>query len=108
MKTDLISTILPIWRPKISELKKAIDSVLSQTFSSLELIIAYKSHPETDSAFYHTMDEYDDKRIHVIECKKKGVSSQTNEAIQISSGSLIAKIDADDYWDSNKLQLPML
>ena len=60
MKTNLISIILPIWRPKISELKKSINSVLSQTFSSLELIIAYKSNPETDSSFYQLINEFND------------------------------------------------
>jgi len=107
MITNLISTILPIWRPKISELKKSIDSVLSQTFSSFELIICYKSHPETDSSFYRLIDEYADNKIQIIECKKKGVSSQMNEGIANSSGNLIARIDADDYWDSNKLQLQL-
>ena len=107
MTQNLISIILPIWNPKISDLKKCIDSVLSQTYSSFELIIAYKKNSETDESFHQLIKDYDDKRIRVIECTKKGISSQMNEGIKKSSGNLIARIDGDDFWDSKKLELQL-
>ena len=105
MTQNLISVILPIWMPKILDLKKCIDSVLSQTYSFLELIIVYRNNPEMDTSFYKLIDEYSDPRIRIIECNKKGVSKGMNEGIINSSGNLIARIDGDDFWDPNKLQL---
>ena len=85
MTQNLISVILPIWKPEISDLKKSIDSVLSQTHTSFELIIAYKKNFETDESFYQLIKEYKDQRIRVIECNKKGVASQMNDGIRNSS-----------------------
>jgi len=107
MKENLISVILPIWRPKINELKKSIDSVLSQTYPSFELIIVYRNHPETDFSFHQLIDEYDDKRIGIIETNKKGVANAMNIGVTNSTGNLIARIDGDDFWSKDKLQLQL-
>jgi len=107
MKEDLISIILPIWRPKIIELKKSIDSVLSQTYSSFELIIVYRNHTETNSSFHQMIDEYNNKRIRIIETNKKGVANAMNKGVINSTGNLIARIDGDDFWSKDKLQLQL-
>jgi len=107
MTQNFISVILPIWKPEISDLKKSIDSVLFQTYTFFELIIAYKKNSKTDASFYKLIKEYNDKRIRIIECKKKGVSNQMNEGIKNSSANLIARIDGDDFWDSSKLELQL-
>jgi len=107
MKDNLISVILPIWSPKINELKKSIDSVLSQTYPSFELIIVYRNHPETDSSFHKLIDEYDDKRIRIIQTNKKGVANAMNIGIINSTGNIISRIDGDDFWSKDKLQLQL-
>jgi len=105
---DLISVVLPLWKPNTVDLKTCIDSVVSQTYSNIELIIAYKKSPEFDDAFYRLMSEYQDKRIKVLECKNRNISSQINEGIKNSKGKFIARIDGDDFCAPDRFEKQLI
>jgi len=104
MKQGLISVILPVWKPNLTQLKQCINSIVLQTYPNLELIIAYLKSPEFDNDFYNLIKEYNDNRIKVIECKIKGIASQLNEGIQNSTGEFIARIDGDDFCEINRFE----
>jgi glycosyltransferase involved in cell wall biosynthesis len=104
MNQGLISVILPVWKPNIKYLKKSIDSLLSQTYENIEIIISYKKFPDSDQAFYSLINQYHDTRIHVIEATVKGISSQLNEGILASNGEFISIINDDDFFEPTKLE----
>jgi len=104
MKKDLVSVILPVWKPNIKQLKQCINSVLKQTYTNIELIISYYKSPEFDDDFFHLMSENKDERIKVIECKNKGIGPSLNEGIEKSNGEFIARIDGDDYCEVNRIE----
>jgi len=104
MIKNLISVIIPIWRPNISHLKICLDSLINQTYSNIEIIIAYSKSLDFDEGFYKLMTEFNDERIKIIESPKRGLSIQTNNAIAQSSGEFIGRIDADDFCSLERFE----
>lgn len=75
-------------------LKEAIKSILSQSFTEIELIIV--NDGSTDCSL-QVMESFSDPRIIILQNNvKKGLSYSLNRAIKISRGKYIARMDADD------------
>jgi len=90
--TTLISVILPCYKHD-DYFSVAINSILVQTYSNLELIIIDDSH---DDLIKNTIVNFNDKRIKYFKGNNKGISSALNIGIEKSSGMFIARMDADD------------
>lgn len=90
----LVSVIMPSYNSK-KYIKKAIDSVLEQTYSNFELIIVDGN--STDGTL-DILDEYEkqDRRIKVIQDEGRGIGAALQLGCQIASGKFIARMDSDD------------
>ena len=90
----LVSVIMPSYNSK-KYIKKAIDSVLVQTYSNFELIIVDGN--STDGTL-DILDEYkkQDRRIKVIQDEGRGIGAALQLGCQIASGKFIARMDSDD------------
>ena len=90
----LVSVIMPSYNSK-KYIKKAIDSVLEQTYSNFELIIVDGN--STDGPL-DILDEYKkkDRRIKVIQDEGRGIGAALQLGCQIASGKFIARMDSDD------------
>jgi len=102
MVTAIISTHM---RP-INILKRAIQSVLNQTYSNFELIIV---NDAPDYAGNIEIAEYvnslQDKRIdYIINDEKPGACASRNIGIRKANGEFVALLDDDDEWCSTKLE----
>lgn len=96
MKEDcLISIIVPIYNVE-KYLNKCIDSIISQTYKNIEIILVDDGSPDNCGKI---CDEYakKDNRIKVIHKENGGVSSARNVGIENSNGEWIAFVDADDW-----------
>lgn len=81
----------------------AIESVLQQSFSDLELVIV------NDGSTDQTLDVINkfaiqDNRIKVLSQENQGQTVAKNEGIRASSGDFIGFCDADDIWTKDKLR----
>ena len=95
----LISIIIPVYNSE-NYLKKCIDSVLSQTYKDIEVIIVNDgSKDNSDKICKNYADQ--DSRIKYYSQKNSGVSVTRNNGIKYSSGAYIAFLDSDDYIESN-------
>jgi len=84
-------------------IKKAIESVLSQTYRNIELIIA--DGGSTDKTKEVVEFYLKDGRVRYLYKKDKGFAEGRNNGIEISKGKYIAILDSDDFWcDSKKLE----
>ena len=95
----LISVIIPIY--KVEEyIHKCIDSVISQTYTNLEIILVDDGSPDRCGEI---CDEYArvDNRIKVIHKENGGLSDARNVGIEFATGSYITLLDSDD-WIENK------
>ena len=90
-----ISIIVPVYNSE-QFLHKCVDSILSQTERSLELILVNDGSKDTSGTI---CDEYAkrDHRVKVIHQKNTGVSVARNQGIAIALGEYIGFVDSDDW-----------
>ncbi|ART49639.1 glycosyltransferase family 2 protein [Acidovorax carolinensis] len=94
-----VSVVIPVRNGK-DYLQEALDSVLQQSFTDLELLLINDGSTDDDYDRYALQDQ----RIRVIHLTGTGVSRARNVGIAQSRGELIAFLDADDLWFPGKLQ----
>ena len=106
VNNPLVSVILPTWN-RAHLLPRAINSVLSQTYQNLELIIV--DDVSTDNTA-ETVAQITDKRIKYTKLNYKktdtsyGATKARNVGLDTARGELIAFQDSDDQWLPEKLQ----
>lgn len=97
-----VSVILPTYNRAVL-LPRAIGSVLGQTFTDFELIVADDCSQEDIRSL---VDSYRDPRlIYVRRERNGGAAAARNTAIARARGQYLAFQDSDDEWLSDKLQL---
>jgi glycosyltransferase involved in cell wall biosynthesis len=89
-------------------LKRAIQSVLDQTYPELECIVVDDASIDDTDQIINTFE--DDRLKYFRHEKNKGTSAARNTGIRHSKGGLIAFLDDDDEWIATKLekQVPLL
>ena len=97
----MVSIVIPTYN-RIQFLKKAVDSVLAQTFKGFELIIVDDGSAGNT---YHFISQYSDNRIRYVKQENKGPGAARNRGIEESRHDLIAFLDNDDWWDKEKLDI---
>lgn len=99
-----ISIILPTYNGE-HYIKRAIGSVISQTFSKWELIIIDDGSVDDTKRI---VKEYSNKEARIIYIKNEtnlGIQKTLNRGLKEAKGDYIARIDDDDEWiDKEKLQ----
>lgn len=97
----MVSVIIPTYN-RAGIIKKSIDSVLSQTYDDLELIIV--DDGSTDET-KELISSYKDNRIKYYSyMSNKGVVYARNYGMKMASGDYIAFQDSDDIWHKDKLE----
>jgi glycosyltransferase EpsE len=97
-----ISVIMAVYNGQ-EYLKEAINSVLIQTFNDFEFIII--DDCSTDNT-HKIIESFNDKRIKLFRNKvNKGQTPSLNIAVNKSKGFYLARIDADDIYMPNKLEV---
>lgn len=90
----MISVIIPCTR--LVEVQRAIESVESQTYKNIEIIVV-NDKPENDLSF---LKERYTNVILINNIKNIGLSASRNVGISNSSGDYIYFLDDDDYLDN--------
>ncbi|MFN3650785.1 MAG: glycosyltransferase family 2 protein [Armatimonadota bacterium] len=83
---------------------RAIDSVLAQTYRSLECIVV--DDGSTDET-PEVLAGYGD-RIRTIRQRNQGLSAARNTGLRAATGELVAFLDADDWWEPQKLSRQLI
>lgn len=96
-----VSIVIPTYNASVT-LPDAIESVLDQTLSDIELIVV------DDCSTDNTQDvvpQYTDPRVTFVRHEEnKGGSAARNTGIELAEGEFIAFLDADDIWHATKLE----
>ncbi|WP_346944440.1 glycosyltransferase [Clostridium sp.] len=93
-----VSVIVPVYNGE-RYIDKCIDSILSQSYSSLEIIIINDgSNDKTDEIIKSYLEK--DFRIKYITQNNRGVSYSRNQGIEISYGEYVTFVDSDDTVES--------
>lgn len=95
----IISIVIPMYNVE-KYIAQSIKSVLNQSFHHFELILV------DDGCTDGTLDvvnEFDDIRIRLVSQRNRGLSGARNTGIDAARGIYVALLDADDFWDKDKL-----
>ena len=98
-KRPLVSVIIPNYNYG-KFLEKTINSVLDQTYSQIEILVI--DNGSTDNSLEIISKFKGD--IKAILQENRGQSGSRNRGIEESNGSLLAFLDADDYWNKFKIE----
>lgn len=90
------SVIIPIYNVE-AYLHQCVESVLTQTFENIEVILVDDGSPDNCPAI---CDEFaqKDSRVKVIHKQNGGLSDARNCGIRAATGKYLLFLDSDDYW----------
>lgn len=104
--SELVSIIMPSYNTG-AFIKKAIQSVLNQSYKNWELIIV--DDCSTDNTEEVVLPFLNDQRIRYIKNEKNsGAAVSRNRALREAKGKWIAFLDSDDLWLPEKLEKQVL
>ncbi|MGB4003597.1 MAG: glycosyltransferase family 2 protein, partial [Bacteroidales bacterium] len=103
MSSIYFSVVLPAYNTPHDILRRAIGSVLNQTYPYFELIIVDDG---SEPSLEPIVKEYTDERIIFIQhSENHGAGAAHNTGIKAAKYDWIAFICHDDEWQPNKLEI---
>lgn len=115
MKKTRFSVIMPLYN-KAPFVRKALQSIASQTYRDFELIIIDDGSTDNSAAiceeFFQTFNHSLAHSINVnrsfvhsfIRQTNSGVAAARNNGVKASKGEYVCFLDADDWWEPNFLE----
>ena len=95
-----VSVVIPTYN-RANTLLRSIDSVISQSYNDLELIIVDDASTDNTGS---AVSSYDDDRIEYIKLEEnRGAPVARNKGSERATGDFIAFLDDDDGWKTNKI-----
>ena len=100
MEISDVSVVIPVYNASAT-LRRAVESVLGQTRPPKQVILV-------DDGSTDDLSEYERQyagRVEWIRQSNQGAAAARNRGMTQASGRLIAFLDADDYWEPEKLEI---
>ena len=107
MKQEFISIIIPVYKTEESHLRRAIESVIKQSYREIEIILVDDGSPDQSGVICDSYASID-SRIQVIHKGNGGVSSARNCGIEIATGDYIFFVDSDDTLKKDAIEVLLL
>ena len=109
MKSNIkVSVIIPTYK-RAAELKRAVESVISQTLKEIEIIVVDDNPPESDSRvktekIMEELQERDGRIRYIKHERNMNGATARNTGIKNSQGKYISFLDDDDFYLPTKLE----
>lgn len=100
---EKVSIIIPVYKAE-KYLTRCVESVLSQTYENIELILVDDGSPDNCPRLCDELAEKD-SRIKVIHKANGGASSARNCGLDNADGQLICFVDSDDAIPADSVEL---
>ena len=102
----LVSVIIPTYR-RSKMLERAIESVLGQTYTNLEILLVNDNNPNDEFTveIQERIKKYaSDSRLQfIIQDRHVNGAVARNVGIKIAKGEYVAFLDDDDWWEKDKI-----
>ncbi len=98
MNDGAVSVIIPAYRAAAT-IGRAVDSVLAQTRPAAEIIVVDDGSPDDVGLALAGFGS----RVQLLRKPNGGAASARNAGIERATGDVVTFLDADDYWEPNKL-----
>jgi glycosyltransferase involved in cell wall biosynthesis len=99
--TPFFSIVIPCYNRPLN-LKKALESCLSQTFKNFEVIVVDDGSQEDIKS---VVEEFNSSKIYYHKQENSGASVARNRGIDLARGEYIAFLDSDDLYRKDKLDV---
>lgn len=101
-KKPLVSFILPVYNGE-RFLVETLHSILEQTYTNFEVIAINDGSKDRSLDILKKYAKFD-KRIRVVNRENRGLVATLNEAIDLATGDLLARIDSDDLCVPRRIE----
>ncbi|KOO50426.1 glycosyltransferase family 2 protein [Priestia koreensis] len=104
---DKITCIVTTYNRPISVLKRALDSIVNQTYSNLEIVVVNDAPHliELEEKIRNMICEYENFKIkYVKHSENMGACGARNTGLEHATGQYVAFLDDDDEWLPIKLE----
>lgn len=98
-KKTVVSIVVPVYKTQ-QYLHQCIQSLLSQTYLHLEILLVDDGSPDNCPALCDMYAAKDD-RVRVIHKENEGLSSAREMGIRKASGEYVMVVDSDDWIDAD-------
>lgn len=98
----LVSVIIPVYNCE-RYIAKAIESVLSQTYRPIEIIVVDDGSTDGSAEVVKAFGS----SVHYCYQANNGIGAARNKGINLARGNFLAFLDADDLWVEDKLMQQM-
>lgn len=95
-----VSFIIPIYKVE-AYLDQCVDSILSQTYRDIEVILVNDGSPDRCPAMCDAYAEQD-SRVRVVHKPNGGLSDARNAGLKVATGEYVIFVDSDDFWVDEK------
>lgn len=95
MSEKLVSIIIPVYNAE-KYLKKCLDSVISQTYTNIEILLINDGSSDESGYVCEYYEEIDD-RVKYFTCLNSGPAFTRNLGLSKATGEYIMFVDSDDY-----------
>lgn len=99
----LVSVILPVYNGE-KYLAEAIESILFQTYSNIELIVIDDGSTDASSSIVNHYLSLHTKKMKIIRQENAGLVGALNRGLQECTGAFIARMDQDDISYPERIQ----
>lgn len=102
---EIISVLLCTYNESLKYLKLSIESILSQTYTNIQLIIVNDNPKREDMADLLASYAREDSRIkYIVNSSNIGLVGSLNIGLKNAVGEFIARMDADDIATRDRLE----
>lgn len=99
--TPLVSVLIPVYNGE-KYLREALENVLNQTYKNIEVICVDDGSQDGSRAI---LESFGTRITLIVHDANRGIAQARNTALARARGEFVAFMDADDLWDSKKLEL---
>jgi glycosyltransferase involved in cell wall biosynthesis len=100
----MITVLMPVYNAA-SDLRRAIESILGQSYADFEFLIIDDGSIDQS---VEIVESYSDRRIRLFRNEKNlGLSPTLNKGLELAGGELVARMDADDFSYPDRLARQM-
>lgn len=102
---DKISVIIPVYQEELTQIEQSINSIKNQRYSNVEILVGLDDPTNILALEYLTRQEKSNDNFRLyINHENLGLAENLNQLIQRATGRYIARMDADDIAEKDRLE----
>lgn len=103
MQKDLVSVIIPVYNAE-KYIEEAVVSICNQTYAHIEILIINDGSTDGSKNILERLAGKDN-RITFVSRENRGLQATLNELIDMADGEYIARMDADDISEPDRIAM---